>query len=250
MASAVSTSEYAERQRLAASLNEKHQKLSATELVALSIETIFRDRITAISSFGAESAVLLHLISRVAPEMPIIFLDTDRHFPETLAYKDALIDFLGLKNCIVATPRADQVKADDPDGNLATTNSDLCCHIRKTMPMIRALQPFNAYFTGRKRFQAATRSDLMLFEPADRWIRVNPLATMGPDDLAAYAYAYELPKHPLTARGYPSIGCFPCTKQVAAGADPRSGRWAHVPDKVECGIHVDVTGKVARSSTQ
>jgi len=119
------------------------------------------------------------------------------------------------------------------------TNPDLCCHIRKTEPLQRALAGFDAWLTGRKRFQNATRSDLPIFEADGPRIKVNPLATWSPVELKAYAVCHELPEHPLVAKGYPSIGCVPCTTRVQPGEDQRAGRWRGL-DKSECGIHVDL----------
>lgn len=205
---------------------------------------LFPGRIGLVSSFGTEAAVLLHMVSRIDPYMPVIFLDTWKHFPETLAYRDRLIAELGLANTQTVTPRAEGLQADDPDGGLHARNPDLCCHVRKTLPMLKALRALDCWITGRKRGQAETRSDLELFEAQDRWIKLNPLIDWSAGDVAAYFATHALPEHPLKAQGYPSVGCAPCTRAVADGEDARAGRWAD-SDKTECGIHF-VDGKIVR----
>ncbi|MEL6914387.1 MAG: phosphoadenylyl-sulfate reductase [Pseudomonadota bacterium] len=204
----------------------------------------FPGRVGLVSSFGTEAAVLLHMVARIDPYTPVIFLDTWKHFPETLAYRDALISELGLCNIQLVRPRPSAVAADDPDGTLHASNPDLCCHVRKTIPMLKALRGLDCWITGRKRGQAATRAALALFETQDRWLKLNPLLDWGADDVAAYYRTHGLPEHPLRAQGYPSVGCAPCTRAVKPGEDARAGRWAD-SDKTECGIHFE-NGKMVR----
>jgi phosphoadenosine phosphosulfate reductase len=168
--------------------------------------------------------------------VPVIFLDTGKLFPETLQYRDRLIDRLGLTDVRVVHPDPARLAAKDRFGALWMTNADLCCHIRKTEPLQRALAGMDAWFTGRTRFQSDVRSRLTLFEADGVRIKVNPLANWAAADLKAYALKHDLPEHPLVARGFPSIGCVPCTTKVAAGEDARAGRWRGT-DKAECGIH-------------
>ncbi|MEN9717740.1 MAG: hypothetical protein RIQ99_618 [Pseudomonadota bacterium] len=210
------------------------------------LEAVIRDglagQIAAVSSFGAESAVLLHLIASVDPAVPVLFLDTGKHFPETLAYRDELVARIGLTNLINLMPAADIIAQRDESGLRWSYDPDGCCEIRKVQPLANALAGFDASFTGRKGFQSATRAGLARFEidttdTAGR-LKVNPLADWSSDQIASYFAATGLPPHPLVAQGYPSIGCSPCTSKVAAGEDPRAGRWRGW-DKTECGIHVD-----------
>ncbi len=189
-----------------------------------------------VSSFGAESAVLLHLIAQIDPAVPVLFLDTGKHFPETLAYRDRLAALLGLSDLRSITPDPAQIAARDVAGERWSYDPDGCCDIRKVQPLGRALAGFDAQFTGRKAFQAATRAALPRFEIDDGRLKVNPLADWTKADIDGYMAAHNLPAHPLVAAGYLSIGCAPCTAAVAPGADPRSGRWQGF-DKVECGIH-------------
>jgi phosphoadenosine phosphosulfate reductase len=198
---------------------------------------LFGEKIAAVSSFGADSAVLLHMIAQVDPNLPVLFLDTGKHFEETFAYRDALAADFGLTNIQVVAPEATALARVDPSGLLHRTDIDSCCEIRKVEPMARGVEPFQAWFTGRKRFQASTRSALPVFEAVGPRIRVNPLARWTTADQAEYMRAHALRENPLVAYGYLSIGCFPCTKPVAPGDDARSGRWAgHA--KTECGIHL------------
>jgi phosphoadenosine phosphosulfate reductase len=198
----------------------------------------FKGKIALVSSFGTESAVLLHLVAQAAPATPIIFLDTLKLFPETLAYRDELITLLGLTDVRSIQPRAKRLETYDPDGKLWETDPDQCCNIRKTNPLDDALEGFDAWITGRKRAQAATRAHLELVETgADGRVTVNPLAHWSEADLAAYFEAYNLPHHPLEAEGYTSIGCATCTRKPLPGEDKRAGRWAG-KTKTECGIHM------------
>ncbi|MFN3516920.1 MAG: phosphoadenylyl-sulfate reductase [Novosphingobium sp.] len=198
--------------------------------------------VAAVSSFGAESAVLLHLIASIDRSVPVLFLDTGKHFPETLAYRDEIMKRLGMTNLVTLTPDAAAVTAHDGTGLRWSYDPDGCCEIRKVQPLAAALAHFDASFTGRKSFQSATRAGLPTFEidqtDARGRLKINPLASWSSDQVQRYFEATGLPAHPLVAQGYPSIGCSPCTSKVAPGEDPRSGRWKGW-DKTECGIHVD-----------
>ena len=208
------------------------------------LRSVIRDRLAGdlavVSSFGAESAVLLHLVAEVDRDVPVLFLDTGKHFAETLAYRDTLVAHLGLRDVRVITPDADAIAAKDANGLRWSWDPDGCCAIRKVAPLARAIAPFDATITGRKGFQSATRAGLPRFEidhsDAQGRLKLNPLATWSAADLAQWFDTHGLPRHPLIAQGYPSIGCAPCTTRVAPGEDPRSGRWKGW-DKTECGIH-------------
>ncbi|MBB2200363.1 phosphoadenylyl-sulfate reductase [Gluconacetobacter tumulisoli] len=196
-----------------------------------------RGRVAVVSSFGSESAVLLAMAADVDRAVPVLFLDTEQHFPETLAYRDRLVAHLGLSDVRSIRPAARQIRDRDPDGQLWAFDPDACCALRKVEPLDEAILPFDAWLTGRKRSQAATRAALPVIEnAADGRIKINPLASWTPADLDAEMTRRDLPRHPLSLRGYPSIGCAPCTRPVSEGEDPRAGRWAGL-SKVECGIH-------------
>ncbi len=207
------------------------------------LEGVIRDNLAGdlaiVSSFGAESAVLLHLIASVDPSVPVLFLDTGKHFAETLAYRDRLVQLLGL-NLEVLMPDPADLAARDETGLRWSYDPDGCCEIRKVRPLEKALANYDASFTGRKAFQAATRANLPRFEvdtsDAAGRLKINPLIDWDAGQIEGYFIQHDLPRHPLIAAGYPSIGCSPCTTQVAPGEDPRSGRWKGW-DKTECGIH-------------
>ena len=211
------------------------------------LDAVLNDRIAgevaAVSSFGAESAVLLDLVAQVAPATPVLFLETGKHFAETIAYRDTLVERLGLTNLVILEPDPTDLAARDESGLRWSYDPDGCCEIRKVKPLAAALARFDASLTGRKAFQSSTRANLPRFEvdtsdPLGR-LKINPLIDWQAADLAAYIAAHDLPAHPLVAAGYPSIGCSPCTTKVAPGEDPRSGRWKGW-DKTECGIHSPV----------
>lgn len=225
-------------------LTARYGGQTAQEVLRSAIRTDFPGRIGLVSSFGTEAAVLLHMVSKIDPYVPVIFLETGKHFPQTLDYRDRLIDRLGLCNIQTVTPRPASVQADDPDGTLHASKPDLCCHVRKTLPMLAALRSLSCWITGRKRGQAATRADMALFETQDRWIKINPLIDWSADDVAEYFAEHDLPDHPLKSQGYLSVGCAPCTRAVKPGEDARAGRWAD-SEKTECGIHFE-NGKMVR----
>jgi len=198
----------------------------------------FPGKIALVSSFGTESAILLHMIAQIDKATPVIFLETGKLFPETLAYRDALIARLGLTGVRNIRPSGAQLAAWDPDGKLWQKDVDLCCAIRKTNPLDEALEGFDAWITGRKRAQGGTRSNLNVVETGpDGRITVNPLAHWDDARITAYFEEHDLPHHPLEAEGYTSIGCASCTMRPRPGEDKRSGRWAGL-DKTECGIHM------------
>ena len=167
-----------------------------------------------------------------------MFLDTGKLFPETLAYRDALVERLGLRDVRSVGPSAATLAAADPAGTLWQSDPDVCCWHRKVEPLDEALAGFPAWITGRNRFQGGMRGALPLIErEPDGRVKVNPLVSWSADDLRRYMDEHGLPRHPLEARGFRSIGCVPCTRATAPGEDPRAGRWAG-RGKTECGIHL------------
>ncbi|KIN60811.1 Phosophoadenylyl-sulfate reductase [Sulfitobacter noctilucae] len=229
-----------------ARLNVQMRHHAAPDVMRAAINAV--PNLALVSSFGAESVALLHLASRVKKDLPILFIDTEMLFPETLAYQRDVARKLGLTKITVI--RGADIAAQDPDGTLHKTDPDACCALRKTAPLNAALQPFDGWITGRKRFQSGTRAQLPHFETEERSdeagtrIKVNPLAFWQAEDVADYIAENNLPRHPLVAQGYPSIGCAPCTSKVAPGEDPRAGRWRD-QSKDECGIHF-IDGKAVR----
>lgn len=219
-------------------LNHELRDASAQTVLRASVLREWGDKLTYVSSFGAESAVMLALIADVDPGMPIIFFDTGMHFPQTLDYRDELIERLGLTNVITRTPDEAEREAEDPKNVLWKTDTDACCDLRKVRPLAPALDGFEAWITGRKRFHGGARMQMPVFEHADGRFKVNPLAGWTPDDVSLFFEHRQLPKHPLVAQGYPSIGCWPCTAPASDPNDIRSGRWLG-QDKTECGLHVE-----------
>ncbi len=219
-----------------AALDARLSALPADRILATALREIFPGKIALVSSFGAESAVLLHLVATVDPRTPVIFVDTAKLFPETLAYRDTLRQRLGLTDLRSVSPDAASLSQEDPDGTLWSRNPDRCCALRKVLPLDRALAGFDAWIGGRKRYQSDTRAAVPVVEAdAQGRILINPLATWSANDIAAHFAAHDLPHHPLEAEGYRSIGCAPCTDRVADGEDQRAGRWRS-SEKTECGI--------------
>ncbi|MBY0422240.1 MAG: phosphoadenylyl-sulfate reductase [Parvularculaceae bacterium] len=219
----------------AARLEARFGSSSAIEVIAAS-RRAFGSRLALVSSFGAESAALLHLVARVDPKVPVIFLDTGKHFVQTSEYRRTLADGLGLRDVRDIHPKADELAGRDPRGDLWRRDADACCDLRKVRPLAAALEGFDAWITGRKQFHGGLRAALPAFESAPPFVKINPIARWSPEDLARYASDHNLPAHPLVAEGYPSIGCWPCTHPVAPGDGPRDGRWRGSA-KTECGIH-------------
>jgi phosphoadenosine phosphosulfate reductase len=208
----------------------------ARGVLELALNEEFEGRAAVVSSFGSESVVLLHLVSEIAPNTPILFLNTGKLFGETLRYRDRLQDALGLGDIRSIGPNASERDARDPEGTLWSRDADACCAFRKTVPIRRALEGFAAQVTGRKRFQTQARAAMRRIEYFEGRFRFNPLADWTRNDLEAYMAARNLPRHPLVEDGYPSIGCIPCTRRVRDGEGYRDGRWSGL-DKDECGIH-------------
>jgi len=221
-------------------LQTKLQGATAEEIVRAMVCEMYPGRIAAVSAFGPESAVLLHMIALADRATPVIFLDTGKHFRETIAYRDMLVERLRLVDVRSVAPDPEALANRDPSGDLWSTNSDACCHLRKVAPLETALQGFEAWFTGRKAYQTTGRADLPFFEAADARIKVNPLARWDRDMVESYLTDRSLPRHPLADAGYISVGCQPCTTPVAAGEAGRTGRWRG-SKKDECGIHLPRT---------
>jgi phosphoadenosine phosphosulfate reductase len=222
-----------------ARLNALYRGATPKEILYAAIAE-FGDGLAAVSSFGAEAAITLHLLSELKRSTPVLFLETGMHFAQTLQYRDDLIARLGLTGVRNIAPDPVDVATLDPQGALWRTSTDACCDIRKVKPLDSVLRPeFSAWITGRKRMHGGARLRLPVFEydaPNGKY-KVNPLASFTQEDVDAYFRAHELPPHPLVAEGYRSIGCWPCTQPSEDSADARSGRWAG-QEKTECGIHL------------
>ena len=223
---------------------DRYRRLRALEqdgadgcsILGHALRSVMPGRIAAVSAFGAESALLLSIIAGIDPSLPVVFLDTGKHFPETIAYRDELASRLGLRDVRDVAPAAAIVAGRDPDNALWHFDPDACCVLRKVEPLDRALAGFDGWISGRKRHQAATRSTLPFVEFDGRRIKLNPLADWDAARIRDEMARRRLPAHPLVGRGYRSIGCSVCTRATGAQDPDRSGRWAGLA-KVECGIH-------------
>jgi phosphoadenosine phosphosulfate reductase len=227
-------------------LNGMFDEMDGVGVLRQAVEEVLPGDIAIVSSFGADSSVLLHMVSQVDKGLPIYFLETGKHFPETLEYVRTLERQLGLTNVRWLHPDPKDIARFDPAGDLWETDPDSCCHIRKTDPLETAIAEFGGWVTGRKRYQTKERGVLPHFElTSDDRVKVNPLAYFSDSDVNAYKKDHGLPEHPLFEKGYRSIGCAPCTTIVAEGEDPRAGRWRGL-NKKECGIHFDFNGAIAK----
>jgi len=217
-------------------LQTKYAGVDGVELLEAVIKVEFPGRVALVSSFGAHSVVLLDMVARVDPSTPVIFLQTGKLFAETDEYRKMLTAKLGIQNVVEVVPTEADLAKEDPDGTLWRRDQDRCCTLRKSIPLERALEGFDAWITGRKRYQGGERENLETLEHVDDKWKVNPLANWSRGDIDSYLRERQLPTHPLFEHGYLSIGCQPCTSPVKEGQDERSGRWRD-SEKKECGIH-------------
>ncbi len=209
---------------------------SPQDVIAAGLKTVGRDRLALVSSFGTQSAALLKVMADVDEAIPVIFLDTGWLFEETLAYRDTLVETLGLRDVRSIKPAEETLSREDPGRDLWFSNPDACCRIRKVEPLQRALQPFDAWINGRKRFQGGLRTDIAVVEQDGARLKFNPFANVSREEIEAIFASANLPPHPLSASGYLSVGCMPCTSRTSPDEDERAGRWRGRP-KTECGIH-------------
>lgn len=228
----------------AAALNEAFADARAEEILAATLAE-FPDQVALVSSFGADSAVLLHMVSQLDRNLPVLLIDTLMLFEETLEYQRTLADRLGLTNVRRIRPDPKDLMLTDPEGTLHRTDPDACCVIRKVVPLDRALVRWPVSISGRRRHQTAARASLQPFEADGDRLKVSPLATWSREAVRDYRERHGLPPHPLTAKGFRSIGCHPCTTPVAEGEDDRAGRWRGT-EKIECGIHYGPDGRIQR----
>jgi phosphoadenosine phosphosulfate reductase len=211
-------------------------------VLRLALKEEFAGATAVVSSFGAESAVLLHLVAQIDPATPILFVNTGKLFGETLRYRDRLQDLLGLTDLRTAGPHPRDRAEKDADGTLWSRDTDACCGFRKVQPLRHALEGFSAFVTGRKQFQTRARSEMEAVEFFEGRFRFNPLHEWSLADLERYSEAHALPPHPLVEDGYLSIGCIPCTRRLQSGESYREGRWPGL-EKDECGIHTGLDGE-------
>jgi len=223
-----------------AALDARLNDASPADIIRAALDAVGRDQLALVSSFGTESAALLKFAADVDPAIPVIFLDTGWLFEETLAYRNTLIEHLGLTDVRTIHPLTEDVARQDADRELWLTDPDRCCHLRKVEPLTRALAPFEAWLNGRKRFQGGARAAIPVVELDGARLKFNPLANVTAEELRALYVDAKLPQHPLVASGFASVGCMPCSSRSAPGEDARAGRWRGKA-KTECGIHVAKT---------
>lgn len=188
----------------------------------------FGDGLVLAASF--QDCVLIDIVARTVPDVEVVFLDTQYHFAETLWYVEQVRKRYDLRLRVVEPRRdLDDLWHHDPDE---------CCRVRKVEPLERALEDRTAWMSGVRRDETAARAHtpIVSYDVGRGLVKVNPIATWTAADVAGYVRDHDLPVHPLAERGYPSIGCWPCTRPVADGEDARAGRWAGL-DKTECGLH-------------
>jgi phosphoadenosine phosphosulfate reductase len=217
-------------------LDRALRNASPAQIIATALQIVGREQLAVVSSFGTESAALLKVTADVDPAIPVIFLDTGWLFEETLAYRDTLIERLGLRDVRSIKPAEETLSREDPDRELWFSDPDACCRIRKVEPLKRALAPFSAWINGRKRFQGGLRADIAVAEDDGTRLKFNPFANVTREAIEAIFKGAKLAPHPLTAKGFLSVGCMPCTSRTSPDEDARGGRWRGRP-KTECGIH-------------
>ena len=182
--------------------------------------------------------VLAHLASRVAPGVDIVFLDTGLHFPQTLRVRDRVEATMPVRVLSIRPVQTVGQQDGEHGARLFERDPDACCALRKVEPLERALAGYDAWAAGVRRGETAARANLreVDFDAGRGKVKVSPLARWSDADVAAYIERYDVPVNELLDQGYGSIGCWPCTRRVAPGEDPRAGRWAAF-DKTECGLH-------------
>jgi phosphoadenosine phosphosulfate reductase len=220
----------------AVELDRALRDASPAQVIATALQTVGREQLAVVSSFGTESAALLKVMADVDPAIPVVFLDTGWLFEETLAYRDLLIAKLGLRDVRSIKPLEQTLSREDPDRELWFSDPDACCRIRKVEPLARALAPFRGWINGRKRFQGGLRAAIAVVEQDGTRLKFNPFANVSREQIEAIYRLAELPPHPLAASGYLSVGCMPCTSRTSPDEDVRAGRWRGRA-KTECGIH-------------
>ena len=225
----------------ASRLGQRFAAMDAGALLRLAIRDLYPGRIALVSSFGADSAVLLHMMAQIDKATPVIFVDTGHLFPETLAYRDELVGLLGLTDVRAVQPSEEDLATLDPEGFLWSSDPDACCDIRKVKPLFASLEGYAMWFTGLRREQAKSRGALKEVDdfklPTGTVIRkISPLTEWNAKDVWTYSQQHNIPMLELYDRGYTSIGCEPCTSIPTDPNDPRSGRWGG--QKQECGIHI------------
>ncbi|MDD2858574.1 MAG: phosphoadenylyl-sulfate reductase [Candidatus Nanopelagicales bacterium] len=211
------------------------QGADAVEIIRWAADS-FAGRVVATQAMA--NTTMSHLLTTHAPEIPIVFLDTGYHFPETLATRDDLVTRTGAK-LLTITPVQSVAEQDEQYGaDLWARDPDLCCQLRKVLPMEESLIGYEAWITGLRVASSTSREEVPVvqFDEKRGVLKISPMLYWTDEQLLQYTLEHDVPVNPLMYQGYPSIGCGPCTARVEPGDDPRSGRWKG-QDKIECGLH-------------
>ena len=219
------------------------REATPAEIVARALRIFGREHLAVVSSFGIESAALLKVMADVDPAIPVVLLDTGWLFEETLAYRDMLIEMLGLRDVRSIKPLQETLSREDRERDLWFSDPDVCCRIRKVEPLKRALAPFAAWINGRKRYQGGLRTTIPVVEADGFRLKFNPFARVSRQDIEAIYAQAKLPPHPLASSGFLSVGCMPCSTRGASHEGLRDGRWRGRA-KTECGIHTIETSQL------
>ena len=217
-------------------LNKKFKNSSPENVLRDCINSLFKEKVAYVCSFGAESAIILDIISKIDKTFPVILLNTMFLFNETLEYKNTILKKLGLTNCVEIFPDSNNLNKKDRKNDLWETDPDKCCNLRKVLPLKLALEKYDAWISGRKSYHKGERTNLQIFESLNDKIVINPLINFDTKKINKYFEDYKLPRHPLYYKNYFSIGCTNCTIPSNDLENVRSGRWKNTI-KTECGIH-------------
>jgi phosphoadenosine phosphosulfate reductase len=223
-------------------LNRRFERAEPQEVIRWALAESGLDRVAIASAFQAEGTCLIHMAIQIRPDIPILFLETGFHFAETLAFKERLVDLLGLNVVELTGDYSSDSQAARFGPRLYERDPRMCCELNKVVPFDRALRQYDGWMTSMRRDSAWTRKSTPIvsetqFEDGQAVVKINPVANWSRRDAWTYLKEYELPHNPLYDLGYSSIGCAPCTRMLFPGEDERAGRWSGLL-KTECGIHV------------
>lgn len=218
-------------------LNKMLSKMKSFDMIEFCINNVFKNEIAYVCSFGSESSIILHMISKINNEIPVIFLNTKKLFPETISFKNTLIKKFKLRNFKEVSPDKKNIFKYDHLSNLWKENPDKCCHVRKVLPLEKELKNYKAWISGRKGYQSTMRSKNEIVEFVNEKFLISPLIMWNQKKINDYFINNKLKRHPLFKQGFSSIGCSDCTTKLKNLKDARSGRWFNL-NKTECGIHL------------
>jgi phosphoadenosine phosphosulfate reductase len=200
-------------------------------------------RLFSTSSFQTHSIVLLHILSRIDRSIPIYFINTGFHFPETIVYRDQITELLGLNLIDLHSGTSKHLQKDASGKLLFTSDPDFCCHLNKVQPLDNVLAEYDVWINGVRADQSAVRKQMKVEQPAPHGtLRFHPMLDWNSKMIWQYIKEHNIPRHPLEAQGYSSIGCEPCTRKFDAEMLEREGRWYGL-QKTECGLHTELINK-------